>query len=88
MQKQKLKRATAAMHAAVAPRNALSYQSTPSFFRPSRRGAQIHAARLAHLQRAARIALANVADPEARATLANIVGDAGRVLSLCGRAAP
>jgi hypothetical protein len=84
----KLKRATAAMPAAAAPRNALSWQAAHPFFKPTRRGAQIHAAHLAHLQHAARIALANVADPEARATLADIVEDAGRVLSLCGRAAP
>lgn len=66
---------------------ALSWQAAHPFFKPTRRGAQIHAAHLAHLHRAARIALANVADPEARATLVDIVEDAGRVLSLCGRAA-
>lgn len=65
----------------------LSWQPKHPFFRATRRGAQIHVAHLTHLQRAARIALANVADPEARATLADMVDDAGRVLSLCGRAA-
>ena len=67
--------------------DALSWQAARPFFKPTRRGAQIHAAHLAHLQRAARIALANVADTEARATLADIVEDADRVISLCGRAA-
>ena len=62
-------------------------QAAPSFFKTTRRGAQIHVGHLAHLQRAARVALANVADPDARATLADIVEDAGRVISLCGRAA-
>jgi hypothetical protein len=66
---------------------ALSWQAAHPFFKPTRRGAQIHAAHLAHLHRAARIALANVADPDARATLVDIVEDARRVLSLCGRAA-
>jgi hypothetical protein len=64
----------------------LGWTAKHCFFRPTRRGAQIHAAHLAHLHRAARIAFANVADPEARATLADIVEDADRVLSLCGRA--
>jgi hypothetical protein len=73
--------------AASSQTNARSWQASHSFFKATRRGAQIHAAHLAHLQRAARIALANVADPEARATLADMVEDAGRVLSLCGRAA-
>lgn len=74
--------------ATVAPLNdAHSWQSAQSFFKLGRRGAQIHAAHLAHLHRAACIALANVVDPEARATLADIVEDAGRVLSLCGRTA-
>ena len=77
----------ATVAAVASPKSALSCMAARGFFRASRRGAQIHAAHLAHLQRAARIALANVADPEARATLADIVEDAGRVLSLCGRAA-
>lgn len=72
----------------VAPLNdAHSSQTARSFFRSSRRGTQIHAAHLAHLHRAACIALANGVDPEARATLADIVEDAGCVLSLCGRTA-
>ncbi len=66
---------------------ALSWQAAHPFFKATRRGTQIHAAHLAHLQRAARIALANVADPEARATLSDMVEDAARVVSLCGRAA-
>lgn len=66
--------------------NAQTGQAAHPFFRATRRGAQIHAPHLAHLQRAARIALANVADPEARATLADTVEDADRVLTLCGRA--
>jgi hypothetical protein len=69
--------------AAVAPpRSALYCKAARGFFRATRHGAQIHAAHLAHLQRAARIALANVSDPEAHATLADIVEDAGRVLAL------
>lgn len=81
----KNKRATAA---AVAPLDrALSCKAAHPFFRVTPRGAQIHAAHLAHLQRAALIALASVADPEARVTLADIVEDAGRVLSLYGRVA-
>ena len=75
--------------ATVAPaaplKSALSWQAAHPFFKSTRRGAQIHAAHLAHLHRVACIALANVADPEARATLADIVEDADRVLSLCGR---
>jgi hypothetical protein len=67
--------------------NAQSGQAAHPFFRATRRGTQIHAAHLAQLQRAARIALANVADPDARATLADMVEDADRVASLCGRAA-
>lgn len=67
--------------------DAQSGQAARPFVKTKRRGAQIHAAHLAHLQRAARIALANVADPDARATLSDIVEDAGRVVALCGRAA-
>ncbi len=78
-------KATAATVAS--PKSALSCTAALRFFSTSRRGVQINAAHMAYLQRAARIALANVADPEARATLADIVEDAGRALSLCGRAA-
>lgn len=78
----------AAAATVASPESAHAWRPARSFFKPSRRGAQIHAGHLAHLQRAARIALANVADPEARATLADIVEDAGRVLSLFGRGAP
>ena len=69
------------------PEGALAWRPAHPFFRRSRRGAQIHAAHLAHLHRAACVAFANVAVPDARAKLADIVEDAGRVLSLCGRAA-
>lgn len=73
--------------AAVASRkSALSCMAARGFFRASRRGAQIHAAHLARLRHGARSALANAPDPEARATPADILEDAGRVLSLCGRA--
>lgn len=78
----------ATVAAVASPNSALSWQVARGFFRATRCGAQIHAAHLTHLQRAARIAFANVADPEARATLADIVEDADRVLSLLRRAAP
>lgn len=78
----KKERATAA--SVAPPKSALSCQAAHPFFKT---GAQIHQGHLAHLHRVARIALANIADPEARATLADIVEDAGRVLSLCWRAA-
>jgi hypothetical protein len=77
-------KATAA--AVAPPQFALSCTAARGFFRATRRGAQIHAAHLAHLQRAARIALANVSDPEAHATLMDIVEDAERVLALCNEA--
>lgn len=77
-------KATAA--AVAPPRSALYCKAARRFFRATRRGAQIHAAHLANLQRAARIALANVSAPEAHATWADIVEDAGRVLALCRRA--
>lgn len=78
----------ATVAAVASPKSALSCTAALRFFKTTTRGAQIHAAHLAHLQRAACIALANVADPEARARLADIVEDAGCILTLCRRAAP
>jgi hypothetical protein len=76
----------AAVAAAAPLKSALSWQAAHPFFKATRRGAQIHAAHLAHLHHTARIALANVSNTEARATLADIVEDAGRVLALCKEA--
>jgi hypothetical protein len=75
---------TATTATVASPKSALSWMAARTFFRTSRGGAQIRAAQL---RRAARIALASVADPEARATLSDIVEDAGRVISLYSRAA-
>ena len=51
--------ATAA--AVTSPKSALSWQAAHPYFKATQRGAQIHAAHLAHLQRAACIALATIA---------------------------
>jgi hypothetical protein len=55
-----------------------------TFFKP---GAGIGPAHLAHIQRAALVARASVADDEARAVLDDIADDAARVVSLCERGA-
>lgn len=71
----------------VAPlTSAHSSQTTHSFFKPSRRGAQIHAGHLSHLYACARLCAGWVSDAEAQALLGDITDDCARVLFLEGRA--
>ena len=82
-----IEKANAAWPALMAQTDVHSWQAAHPFSRATRRGAQIHAAHPVHLLGATRIAPTNVADPETRAMLADIVEDAGRMLPLCARAA-
>jgi hypothetical protein len=71
----------------VAPLNdAHSCETTHSFFRPSRRGAQIHAGHLSHLYACAHRCAGWVLDAEAQALLEDIADDCALVLDLALRA--
>jgi hypothetical protein len=66
--------------------SAHSCQTTHSFFRPSRHGAQIHVGHLFHLHACARVCANWVSDAEARALLNDIADDCARVMILAYRA--
>jgi hypothetical protein len=66
--------------------DAHSWQTAHSFFRPSRRGAQIHAGHLSHLYACARLCAGWVSDAEAQALLGDIADDCALVLDLALRA--
>jgi hypothetical protein len=63
-----------------------SWQSARPFFKPSRRGAQIHAGHLSHLCACARLCAGWVSDAEAQALLRDVADDCALVLDLALRA--
>jgi len=79
-------KAIAARHAAMASRNALSWQAVRSFFTTIRGAQQIHAGHLQHLHDRARMLAGQIADAEARALLCEAADDLAQVLALARQA--